>query len=227
MQQNAVLQLRSARLAKSTKPFLARGHRTIRCQSCLLPVKYCLCQTIQPSQAQSRFCLIMFDTEPLKPSNTGRLIADILPSTQAFSWSRVDPDEAMLAAVSNQEYQPMLVFPASYANPKRQVYTKVPKTTRPPLFIILDGTWSEARKMFRKSPWLDHLPLISIAVEHPSNYRLRVASNSQQHCTAEIAIALLEQNNDDHAADGLQQHFLRFRENYLAGKPAHSNNEDE
>ncbi len=56
----------------------------VRCQHCLLPVTNYVCDTITPHSARSRFCLIMFDTEPLNPSNTGRLIADILPDTQAF-----------------------------------------------------------------------------------------------------------------------------------------------
>ncbi|HHU8031280.1 TPA: tRNA-uridine aminocarboxypropyltransferase, partial [Escherichia coli] len=81
MTENAVLQLRAERIARATRPFLARGNRVRRCQRCLLPEKLCLCSTITPAQAKSRFCLLMFDTEPMKPSNTGRLIADILPDT--------------------------------------------------------------------------------------------------------------------------------------------------
>mgnify|MGYP000561892184 CR=1 FL=1 len=78
MTDNAVLKLRAERLARATRPFLARGNRIRRCQRCLLPLKVCLCETLAPSSAESRFCLVMFDTEPMKPSNTGRLIADIL-----------------------------------------------------------------------------------------------------------------------------------------------------
>ncbi|HBP96661.1 MAG TPA: DTW domain-containing protein, partial [Pantoea agglomerans] len=37
MSDNAVLRLRTQRLARSTRPFLARGNRVIRCQGCLLP----------------------------------------------------------------------------------------------------------------------------------------------------------------------------------------------
>ncbi len=40
-----------------------------------------------------------------------------------------------------------------------------------PLFILLDGTWSEARKMFRKSPYLEHLPVLSLAPEQLSRYK--------------------------------------------------------
>ncbi len=63
---------------------------------------------------------VMFDTEPMKPSNTGRLIADILPDTEAFQWSRTEPPQALLDLVAHPDYQPMVVFPASYAGPDRR-----------------------------------------------------------------------------------------------------------
>ncbi|VTN10916.1 Uncharacterized conserved protein [Raoultella terrigena] len=153
---NAVLRLRAERLARATRPFLARGNRVHRCQRCLLPLKQCLCATLAPAAATSRFCLVMFDTEPMKPSNTGRLIADILPDTEAFQWSRTEPPQALLDLVANPDYQPMVVFPASYAGTERKVLSS-PPAGKPPLFIMLDGTWTEARKMFRKSPYLDAL----------------------------------------------------------------------
>ncbi|EHC41045.1 hypothetical protein LTSEALA_1834 [Salmonella enterica subsp. enterica serovar Alachua str. R6-377] len=120
MTNNAVLQLRAERLARATRPFLARGNRVRRCQRCLLPLKSCLCDTLTPSQAKSRFCLVMFDTEPMKPSNTGRLIADILPDTAAFQWSRTEPPQALLELVQHPDYQPIVVFPASYAGEARR-----------------------------------------------------------------------------------------------------------
>ena len=93
----------------------------------------------------------MFGAEPLKPSNTGRLIADILPDTQAFLWSRTEIDPALLAAINDPARQPYVVFPASYADAERPVFSQLPAGGKPPLFIMLDGTWAEARKMFRKA----------------------------------------------------------------------------
>jgi DTW domain-containing protein YfiP len=165
----------------------------------------------------------MFDTEPMKPSNTGRLIADILPLTDAFQWSRTEPPEALLDLVKNPDYQPMVVFPSSYAGPERQVLS-APPSGKPPLFIMLDGTWPEARKMFRKSPWLDNLPLISVDLSRVSAYSLREVHAEGQYCTAEVAIALLDLAGDTGAATALSQHFTRFRENYLAGKAHHQGN---
>ena len=220
MTDNAVLRLRAERLARATRPFLARGNRIHRCQRCLLPLKQCLCATLKPAAAASRFCLVMFDTEPMKPSNTGRLIADILPDTEAFQWSRTEPPQALLDLVADAQYQPMVVFPASYAGPERQVLDS-PPPGKPPLFIMLDGTWPEARKMFRKSPWLDNLPLISVDLSRVSAYSLREVHAEGQYCTAEVAIALLDLANDTGAASALSQHFTRFRNRYLAGKSQH------
>lgn len=224
MTENAVLRLRAERLARATRPFLARGNRIRRCQRCLLPLKHCLCDTLQPQPARSRFCLVMFDTEPMKPSNTGRLIADILPDTAAFQWSRTEPPQEMLDLVANPGYQPMVVFPASYADEGRAVLTSPPLSGKPPLFIMLDGTWTEARKMFRKSPWLDALPVISVDLSISSAYRLRVAHRDGQYCTAEVAAVLLDQAGDTQASTGLTDHFTLFRERYLAGKPHHQAN---
>lgn len=224
MTENAVLRLRAERLARATRPFLARGNRIRRCQRCLLPLKQCLCDTLQPQIARSHFCLVMFDTEPMKPSNTGRLIADILPNTHAFQWSRTEPPQEMLDLVASSDYQPMVVFPASYADNGRVVLSTPPLTGKPPLFIMLDGTWTEARKMFRKSPWLDALPVISVDLSISSAYRLRVANVDGQYCTSEVAAALLEQAGDVEASQGLTNHFTLFRERYLAGKPHHQGN---
>ncbi|MEC5344734.1 tRNA-uridine aminocarboxypropyltransferase [Brenneria populi] len=219
---NAVLRLRQQRLEQSTKPFRARGCRVVRCQRCLLPTANCLCHTIRPYSARSRFCLLMFDTEPLKPSNTGRLIADILPETQAFLWSRTSPDPHLLAALRHPDYQPYLVFLADDNEEGRRIFRQLPAQGKPPLFILLDGTWPEARKMFRKSPYLDGLPILSLTVSALSRYQLREAGDAGRHCTAEIAVALLAQAGDAAAAQALSSHFDRFRKHYLAGKSHHT-----
>lgn len=218
MLDNAVLQLRLERLARSTKPFRARGSRVIRCERCLLAKKFCICQTYQASIANSTFCLVMYDTEPMKPSNTGRLIADILPTTLAFQWSRTQTDAKLLALLENPHYQPYVIFPSSYCEPNRFVSAIIPDDNKTPLFVILDGTWPEACKMFRKSPYLDRFPVLSLTPETMSNYQLRESPSLQQLCTAEVAIELLTLANDLSAAGQLSSHFNQFRHHYLAGK---------
>lgn len=221
MSQNAVYHLRQQRLALSTKPFKARGCRVKRCQYCLLPVPQCLCEETVSAQAKSQFCLIMFDGEVFKPSNTGKLIADVLPDTQAYQWSRTDPDGQLLAALQDKTRQPYLIFPESYAQTDRVVVNAPTLSDKPALFILLDGTWPEARKMFRKSPYLDQIPMLSINTKARTDYLLRIPSREEQHCTAEVAATVLEQAGDIDASQALFTHFNLFRHKYLEGKPHH------
>lgn len=219
MHENAVSRLRQYRVSISTRPFKARGFRVKRCHFCLLPEKQCLCDTVVAQYAKSRFCLMMYDTEVMKPSNTGKLIADVLPDTLAFLWSRTHPEKALLDAINDPQRQAYVVFPESYASPERTVYYQLPADSKPPLFIMLDGTWTEARKMFRKSPYLDALPIFAIKEVSKCEYILRQAAREEQHCTAEVAASILGNVGDINASQQLFSHFSYFRQQYLLGKP--------
>ncbi len=221
MTKNAVYHLRQQRLALSTKPFKARGCRVKRCQYCLLPIPQCLCSDTTSVHANSQFCLIMFDGEVFKPSNTGKLIADVLPDTLAFQWSRTNPDAQLLAALEDTTRQPYLIFPESYAQSDRIVINQPNISDKPPLFILLDGTWPEACKMFRKSPYLDSIPILSVNTKARTNYLLRTPSKEDQHCTAEVAATILELAGDLEASQQLFSHFSLFKHKYLQGKPSH------
>ena len=87
-----------------------------------------------------------------------------------------------------------------------------------PLFVLLDATWPEARKMFRKSPYLDRLPVLSLQAEQVSRYRLRRSTRAEHFCTAEIAALCLEQGGDLHAAQTLQAYLDVFTHHYLQAK---------
>ncbi|RYY59062.1 MAG: DTW domain-containing protein, partial [Comamonadaceae bacterium] len=170
MTPHAVSLLRAERLARSAKPFMARGgFKRERCAGCRLLPSHCMCALRPTLATRAGVCLLMADIEPLKPSNTGWLVADVVADTFAFGWSRTEADPALLALLADPQWQPYLVFPGQYAAPGRVVHGAEP-TGRRPLFVLLDGTWSEARKMFGKSPCLDALPVLSLAPDRPSQY---------------------------------------------------------
>ncbi len=144
----------------------------------------------------------MHDTEPMSPSNTGWLVADVVADTHAFAWSRTQPDPRLLALLRDPQRQPYVVFPAESLAPERVVREVVPAADRRPLFVILDATWAQARKMFHRSPYLDGLPVLGLTVEQPSRYRLRRTLRDANLCTAEVA-ALCLQLSDEGAAAGV------------------------
>jgi DTW domain-containing protein YfiP len=87
-----------------------------------------------------------------------------------------------------------------------------------PLFILLDGTWDEARKMFRKSPYLQNFPVLSLQPELLSRYTLRRAQSEAHLCTAEVGALCLALSQDLPAAQALDAYFDVFTEHYLKAK---------
>jgi DTW domain-containing protein YfiP len=173
----------------------------------------------------------MADIEALKPSNTGWLIADVVNDTFAFGWTRTQVDPALLALLSDPGWQPYLVFPGEFVAPER-VITALPSMPalldeacgvgalqhKRPLFVLLDATWSEARKMFRKSPYLDALPVLSLEPDRLSRYRLRRSRRSDHFCTAEVGALCLALAGEPLAAQVLEAYLDVFTEHYVQAK---------
>lgn len=215
---HAVSRLRAERLARSIKPFVARGSRAPRCPACRVIFDYCLCAWRPQVEAGSTMCLLMHDTEPLKPTNTGWLIADTLADTNAFGWQRTVVDEQLLALLDQPQWQPYIVFPGEFVEPSRVVTEVRHEAGKRPLFILLDATWTEARKMFRKSPYLERFPVLSLEPEQISRYRLRRSKRDDHFCTAEVAAMCLELAGDQIAAQALDAYLDVFSAHYLGAK---------
>jgi DTW domain-containing protein YfiP len=169
----------------------------------------------------------MCDTEPLKPSNTGWLIADVVPDTAAFGWARTEVDPALLAMLADPQWQPYLVFPGEFVAAERVVTQMQPLACeagaqmpagKRALFVLLDATWPEARKMFRKSPYLDHLPVLSLQPDQLSRYRLRRSRRDNHICTSEVAALCLDLAGEPLAAQTLEAYLDVFTHHYLQAR---------
>ncbi len=243
---HAVSRLRAARLARATKPFLARGGSNLpRCPGCRLVLSHCLCAVRPQVPTRAGVCLVMADIEALKPSNTGWLIADVVADTFAFGWARTEVDPALLALLADPQWQPYVVFPGEFVDPAR-VVTRLNKHHNSPqfaagppqgklaplggsdprsggargrpLFVLLDATWPEARKMFRKSPYLNPFPVLSLEPAHISRYQLRRSRRDDHFCTSEVAALCLDLAGETHAAQTLEAYLDVFTHHYLAAK---------
>ena len=219
---HAVARLRAARLDRSSKPFLARGGiKGARCDGCRLVPSHCMCHLRPSLSTQAGVCLLMADIEALKPSNTGWLVADVLAETYAFGWARTETDPALLALLADPQWQPYVVFPAEYVAPERVVQAVQEasgSSAKRPLFILLDGTWPEARKMFRKSPYLDLFPVLSLSPSQLSRYQLRRSRRDDHFCTSEVAALCLELAGEVLVAETLDAYLDVYTHHYLRAK---------
>ena len=125
------------------------------------------------------------------------------------------------------------MFPGEFVAPERVVTELLPADAKRhtpgkrPLFVLLDATWPEARKMFRKSPYLDRLPVLSLQADRISHYKLRRSRRDDHFCTSEVAALCLELAGAPHAAQALEAYLDVFTHRYLQAKqqlPADADN---
>ena len=194
---NAVNQLRQQQLANSQQSFKARGSHTRRCECCLQAQTYCISPWQLRLNTAVNFILLMHPKEPYKSSNTGRLIAELFPqNTQALIWSRTDMPMDFIEQ-TQREPNLALLYPAGESDKT----VNIAALDRPLSVILLDGTWKQAARMARLSPYLQQLPKINLEIPEEHDY-LRTSQTPQQASTAHAAAELLHQlgENDNSAA---------------------------
>jgi hypothetical protein len=149
----------------------------------------------------------------------------------AFGWARTEVDPTLLAVLADPQWQPYVVFPGEFVAPERVITQLLPEqdgadstapaaamTKKRPLFILLDATWPEARKIFKKSPYLERFPVLSLLPEQLSRYRLRRSRRDEHLCTSEVAGLCLQLAGDVFAAQTLEAYLDVFSEHYLRAK---------
>lgn len=208
------------------REFKARGSFVTRCDSCQLPALNCLCPYQVKAESHAQVWLLTHPLEHFKPTNTGRLIRDVITTTRVFTWYRVAPDAQLAALLDDSRYAPFVIFPDDQPDYADRVVGieavhAVKGQARIPVFIILDGTWRQARRMFRKSAYLDQLPVLPLKTERETRYRLRKPASKAHLCTAEVAIELLRQGGDAVAAEVLDDYFEVFNDSYAASRLYH------
>ena len=199
------------------------------CEQCRLLRIACVCQYRPTIASAIEFCLLTHETEYRKPTNTGRLIADCVKCTRTYTWSRTALDSSLQRELADPYYQHWLVYPSEDVGQKeritpleRQIKDSEGVAQKKHVFILLDATWQQSAKMFRKSPYLNNLPILSLSPECLSQYHLRRGAQAHHLCTAEVAIELLNLVGEKENASLLQDYFLVFSQHYMAARSGHA-----
>ncbi|HEY6527988.1 MAG TPA: DTW domain-containing protein [Cellvibrionaceae bacterium] len=208
--------LRQHRLDRATKPFNARGARLIRCEHCLLAQNHCICSYCSPMESCVDWVVLMHEDEVLKPTNTGRLLADVFPSTLVFEWARLHPPEGLAHVLSDPQRLIVLVFPSDEAYTPVHAQHRAQLGNRRLTLILLDGTWKQARKMFNRTPWLKDIPTVAVPTQS-TQYALRKAAHDGCLSTAEAAIGVLD-TLDPGSAYALLTFFNQFNQAYVLSR---------
>jgi hypothetical protein len=191
------------------------------CNECGLPIINCICQKSAKVSTKAKFWILSSEREFYRPSNTARLLKLINPnSTEILLWERTKSPEQLIETIRQETYTVFVVFPAENEElEKRKVQFEQTEIT--PAFIILDGTWKEARRIFRKSDFLNDLPIVSIKPNYQTNFDLRRGAAEGNLCTIEAVIEILKMNGEIETSQVIDDYFKLFLKSYKAGVSGH------
>jgi DTW domain-containing protein YfiP len=134
-------------------------------------------------RTRAQFIVIRHVREEWKSTNTSRLAALSLPNIQLIGYGK---REAAFDAEELSLPDTWLLFPG----PQRPLPSSPPSR-----IVVLDGTWSQARRMLHRVPILRTLPRLSLPAPGEPAIRLRRPHFPEGMSTFESmirAIALLE-----------------------------------
>ncbi|MEZ9604312.1 tRNA-uridine aminocarboxypropyltransferase [Vibrio sp. 10N.261.55.A10] len=181
----------------------------------------CICHLIPSVASQIDLVLLTHENELSRDTNTGKLLQQSLDQCQSIVWQRKTPPAELIALLDDETRQPFLLFPSDQSVECQQaVMTQA--QSRKPLFIILDGTWQEAKKMLNKSAWLNTIPQIHLDITTESSYTLRRNQDSGHLCTCEVGVELLKTLGEAEPAKLINDYYQHYLKVFQADKCGHS-----
>ncbi|MDF2155906.1 DTW domain-containing protein [Vibrio sp. CAU 1672] len=172
----------------------------------------CFCPWLPKLHSRQRLLRLIHPNELQRDTNTGKLLALCQLNVESVVWDRKNPPASLLALLEDSALFPVLLFPGEHSLTLDQLSSQSHQQHKQPLFIILDATWQEARKMVNKSRWLSSVPLMALTSAAPSQYQLRRNQQTGNLCTFEVAAHLLGQLDEK----SNQQYMLEFLDDYSA-----------
>ncbi len=172
------------------------GHE--RCERCLFQRRVCLCAAIPELPTRTRIVIVRHHLERHRSSNSGRLAHLALPNSEIVDHGGA-AGPARLPALDGA----WLLYPEG--EPAR-----APPAEPPAKLVVLDATWSQARRMYRKLHALRGLPILHLPEAPMAAARLRESPAPGRVSTIEAiarALRFLEGDRGGAAAAQLERLF--------------------
>ncbi len=164
-----------------------------RCYRCHKPAQLCLCQDLEPINNRTEIIILQHPRERFHPIGTARLAElglrrvrrQVCWPERAFGYEgapRFEGERLNLGPRAG------LLYPSEGA---RDLATLTP-SERPEQLVVLDGTWYQARALYRDTPWLAALPHYRLDPAAPSRYRIRKEPRADYISTLEAILEALQ-----------------------------------
>ncbi len=138
------------------------------CARCERPQRVCFCSHIPRIETETPVLVLQHPRERHVAIGTARMASLCLPRSTLVVGTHVEDDPDVVRALQDPARPPILLWPG----PGARDLAKEPPD-HPVTLVVVDGTWSLAKKLVRLNPKIAALPRYALAPEAPSEYRIR------------------------------------------------------
>lgn len=147
----------------------------VMCYRCFWPNELCWCSSIKLVPTSTRFVILMHPKEfKREKAGTGRLTHLSLPNSEIQVGVEFDQHPVVQGLIDDPARQVLLLYPGREAiNLSNSDQEFSIDESRELTVLLLDATWSCARKMLKMSPSLQRLPRVMFTPDSPSRYIIK------------------------------------------------------
>lgn len=137
------------------------------CYRCFKPVQLCLCARLRPVANRTAITILQHPRERFHALGTARIARLGLGNVRLL---------APRGAARRSLHVPLSPAPGTgllFPRESARELAEMPRREMPRGLVILDGTWSQARSLYRANRWLHELPHYRLSPGAPTRYRIR------------------------------------------------------
>jgi DTW domain-containing protein YfiP len=138
------------------------------CARCRRPTQLCWCAHLVSLETKTRVVLLQHPRERDMSIGTARMASLCLPNAELHVGTDWSQSAALARALSDPARPAALLYPGEGA-----IDVDACPPAGPITLVVVDGTWSHAKKLVRQNPVLAALPRYAFRPTAPSEYRIR------------------------------------------------------
>lgn len=169
------------------------------CTGCLRSRRVCWCGDLEPFDPGLRVDILMHPRERRVTIGTGRIVHRSLSGSRLWVGERFGDESRLWSELA--DHRPLVLFPGERALNLDALEGPEDYSTLEHLelqdtrlsLIVIDGTWTQAKQILKRSPRLDALPKLMLRPTTRARYdQLRREPRLECHSTLESVHALLD-----------------------------------
>lgn len=156
------------------------------CDRCRRPRRVCVCEHLPSLAPKTRVVILQHPRERDMAIGTARMATLCLEGSELYIGVSFEGSGEVSRALSDPERPAALLWPGPGAIDVMENPPKGPIT-----LVVVDGTWSQAKKLVRVNPMLAALPRYAFTPPNKSEYRIRKEPRDDFVSTIEAVVHVL------------------------------------